>query len=107
MALAACSHDPEGVRIAHDALSPDVKVASHTEPVFYNGHTYQVTISPSGDGGMTLDIAGMGPNQAKDASALALSAMHHSSCKDSQKVVMTSPATFDGGSWRAAGRCSG
>jgi hypothetical protein len=105
--LAGCSHDPEGVRISHEAPSPDVTVATRTDPVFYNGKTYQVGIAPSGDGGINLTIAGMGANQVKDANQVTLSAMHHSSCKDSQRVVLTQPATFDGGVWRASGRCQG
>jgi hypothetical protein len=107
VALAGCSHDPAGVRISHDAPSPDVNVATRTEPVFYNGKTYQVSFSPSGDGGINLAIAGMGANQVRDANEVTLSAMHHSSCKDSQRVVLTQPAAFDGGTWRASGRCQG
>jgi len=107
LALAGCSHDPSGVRISRDEPSPDVKVATRTEPVFYNGKTYQVGIAPSGDGGISLSISGMGANQVRDANEVTLSAMHHSSCKDSQRVVLTQPAAFNGGVWRASGRCQG
>jgi hypothetical protein len=105
--LSACSQDPQGVRISREAPSPDIKVAARTEPVFYNGKTYQVSITPTGDGGMNLGIAGMGAAQGKDANQLTLSTMHHFACKDSQKVMLTQPATFDGSGWRASGRCQG
>ncbi|MBG1231933.1 hypothetical protein [Aestuariivirga litoralis] len=103
--LAACSQDPSGVRLTRDSVPQDVKVNARVEPVFYNGKTYQVSITPSGDGAMNLSIAGMSAGQGKDATAMSSSVLHHFACKDSQKAMMSGPATFDGGAWKTSGRC--
>lgn len=103
LTLAACSHEPAGVRLTKDvpsAPAPPAKI----EPVFYNGKTYQVSLSPAGDGSTSVSIAGMNAAQAKDASGLATSSFHHFACKDSQKAVLTTPA-FDGTSWHASAHC--
>ena len=103
LTLTACSHEPAGVRLTKDvpsAPAPPAKI----EPVFYNGKTYQVSLSPAGDGSTSVSIAGMNAAQAKDASGLATSSFHHFACKDSQKAVLTTPA-FDGTSWHASAHC--
>ena len=103
--LTACSHDPVGVRLTHEAQPAAITATAKTEPVFYNGKTYQVSFTPAGDGNATLSIAGMSAAQAKDASQLATSTFHHFACKDSQKAVLTAPPTFDGAGWKATGHC--
>ena len=102
--LAACSHEPAGVRLTKDVPSAPA-LAAKVEPVFYNGKTYQVSLSPAGDGSTTLSIAGMTAAQSKDATGLATSSFHHFACKDSQKAMLTTPA-FDGAIWRASAHCS-
>ncbi|MDE2383251.1 MAG: hypothetical protein KGO53_01425 [Alphaproteobacteria bacterium] len=108
--LAACSQDPAGVRLTHEAATAapatTPAVAAKTEPVFYNGHTYQVAFNPQGGGMFSLAIAGMGAGQGKDAAALASSTLHHFACKDSQKAVLQAAPAFEGGSWKASGHCA-
>ena len=104
LTLAACSHEPAGVRLTKEAPSAPAPAAK-MEPVFYNGKTYQVSLSPAGDGSTALSIAGMTAAQAKDAMGLATSSFHHFACKDSQKAILTTPA-FDGAIWRALAHCS-
>jgi hypothetical protein len=103
--LSACSQDPVGVRIINDgekaAQAAPVAVKPKTEPVFYNGKTYQVSLAPVEGGGATVSIAGMGPNQAKDASGL-----HHFACKDSQKAVLNAAPAYSESLWQAQGRCT-
>lgn len=108
LALAACSHDAAGVRFTHDApaaAEATPAVAAKVEPVFYNGKTYKVSITPNGDGSVALKIPGMAANQEKDASALASNVLHHFACKDSEKAVLSAPPAYDGTGWFAAGRC--
>jgi hypothetical protein len=105
--LAACSQD-NGVRLTHEepVATPAPAVAAKVEPVFYNGKTYKVSITPNGDGTIAMKIPGMGANQEKDAAALSSNVLHHFACKDSQKAVLSAPPAFDGTGWFAAGRCA-
>ena len=103
-ALAACSQEPTGVRLTKDVPSSPAPAAK-VEPVFYNGKTYQVSLSPTGDGGTSLSIAGMSAAQANDAAGLGKSSFHHFACKDSQKAILSAPA-FDGTNWNATARCA-
>ena len=106
LTLAACSQDPAGVRLTHDG-QPTTRpaIAAKVEPVFYNGKTYQVALTPVSDGSTSISISGMSSAQAKDATGLATSSFHHFACKDSQKAVLTPPA-FDGANWRASAHCA-
>lgn len=107
--LAACSQDPNGIRLIQEKQAEadaNVTLKAKTEPVFYNGKTYQVSLAPQGDGRANVKITDMGPKQAKDASALATSALFHFACKDSQKAVLAAPPVFDGTAWSATGTCS-
>jgi len=107
LALAACSHDPAGVRLTHDAPAETTPaLAAKVEPVFYNGKTYKVSLTPNADGTVAMRIAGMGAAQAKEATALATDTLHHFACKDSQKAVLTAPPAYDGTGWFAAGHCA-
>lgn len=105
LSLSACSQEPAGVRVVNDPVASSTSVAAKTEPVYYNGKTYQVSLTPATGDGANVSIAGMGANQAKDASGLATSAFHHFACKDSQKAVLQNSPVFDGGSWKAIGHC--
>ena len=104
----SCSHDPAGVRISNDVPAAPVTAApvpARSEPVFYNGKTYRVSFAPDAAGSIAINIAGMSATQAKDAAALSHSTFHHFNCKDSQKAVLQNAPIFDGGTWKAVGRC--
>ena len=106
--LAACSQDPSGIRLIQEKqaeAAASITLKAKTEPVFYNGKTYQVSLAPEADGFSSVKIADMGPKQAKDASALATSALFHFACKDSQKAVLATPPAFDGTVWSTSGTC--
>ena len=106
--IGGCSQEPIGVRVAHDVPPAPVVAAAvpaRSEPVFYNGKTYQVSFAPDAAGSVSIRIAGMNATQAKDALALSHSTFHHFNCKDSQKAVLQNSPTFDGGTWKTVGRC--
>ncbi len=83
-----------------------LRPVARTEPVFYNGKTYQVAINPVSDGSVALNIGGMTGAQGKDANALASSTLFHFACRDSQKAQLQGQPVFDGASWKATGRCA-
>ena len=103
--LSACSNEAAGVRLTHDQPAAAPVIASpRTEPVFYNGKVYQVTLVPE-QGGYGFNIAGMSAQQQKDAMALATSALHHFACKDSQKARFVSQPSYVSGQWQFHGNC--
>lgn len=106
--LSACSHDSAGIRIAHDApaQAPAAVMAARTEPVFFNGKTYSMGLSPDGQGGYAISVAGMSGTQGKDAAELTKTAFHHFTCKDSQTAKFASSPSFDGSKWNSHGRCA-
>lgn len=108
IALTACSQSPSAVRITQS--EPDVKpqsvVKARTEPVFYNGKTYQVAITPDASGNTRISIAGMSEKQAKDATGLGSSAFQHFSCRESQRAHVVSTPIYTEGQWNLAARCS-
>ena len=105
LVIAACSNDPAGVRLTHDAPpSAPVISAARTEPVFYNGKVYQISIIPE-QGGYGLNVSGMSAQQQKDAVGLATSALHHFACKDSQKARFVSQPSYASAQWQFHGNC--
>ena len=106
LVLTACSQEPAGIRVVSGEESAASVTKAKTEPIFYNGKTYQVSVAPAPNGAATIQIAGMGPAQAKDASGLAISALHHFTCKDSQKALLDVAPVFDGNNWKTAGHCA-
>ena len=103
---AACSQDPSGIRLVQEKQAEaNAAVSAKTEPVFYNGKTYQVSLVPAVDGFNSVKIAGMSAKQERDASGLATSALYHFACKDSQKAILQSAPVFVDGEWKTLGHC--
>jgi hypothetical protein len=107
MALTACTQSPSAVRITQDepAVKPQPTVKARSEPVFYNGKTYQVAMSPDASGNSTISISGMSDKQAKDASGLGTSAFQHFSCRESQRAHIVTQPSYADGTWNLAARC--
>ena len=106
--LAACSQDPSGIRLVQEKqaeANANAANSAKTEPVFYNGKTYQVSLAPAADGFSSVKIAGMSAKQERDASGLATSALFHFACKDSQKAVLQNAPVFVDGEWKTFGHC--
>jgi hypothetical protein len=95
--------------VTNDVPAPKVAVAlmpARVEPVFFNGKTYKMAMTPVGQGSYVIAISGMGSNQTKDANELTKTAFHHFTCKDSQVVRLSAAPNFDGSKWNAQGRCA-
>ena len=105
--LAACSRQPDGIRLTHDQPAAPVTGAipqAHSEPVFYNGKVYHFSLSPE-QGGYGLAISGMNAAQQKDAVAVATTSLHHFACKDSQKARFIGAPTYSSNMWQFHGNC--
>jgi hypothetical protein len=110
--LSACTPSPSSVRITNNVpqapivAAPKAMKAARSEPVFYNGKTYKLNMSPNNAGTYDVAVIGMSPGQAKDAKAFTSTAFHHFNCKDSQRTRFIAPPTFDGTAWRSEASCS-
>ncbi|MGA7268679.1 MAG: hypothetical protein WBX21_13060, partial [Aestuariivirga sp.] len=74
VALYGCSGSDSNVRITND--KPQVAVPkARSEPIFYNGKTYQLDFGPASGGAYDMVVSGMSSKQKKDAVAVATSAL--------------------------------
>jgi hypothetical protein len=91
--------------VAQPPAAKTEKVANaRTEPVFYNGKTYQLSFG-KGKGGYAMRVAGMSAGQKKDAIAVATSSLRYFACKDGQDSKVTSGPNYQGGIWAMSAAC--
>jgi hypothetical protein len=108
--LAGCASKENRVRISQDKQTPssavqEPRLAWRTEPIFYNGKTYQLRFAPADGGIYSMAVLGMGAGQKKDAIAVATSSLRYFKCKDSQKGVLTSGPTYGDAAWKMTVKC--
>ena len=83
-----------------------VQTKSRSEPIFYNGKTYQLDFAPAGKGTFNMAVAGMGPKQEKDAVQLATSSLRYYACPDGKTGKLLNQPSYAGGTWRMAAHCA-
>jgi hypothetical protein len=105
--LSACSQKDNGVRVSADkpAVKPTPKAVSRSEPVFYNGKTYRVNLTPGQNGVYDVAINGMSGVQQKDAVAVATSSVRYFGCPDGKTGKLNNSPVYEGGSWKMSARC--
>ena len=91
------------VRIENAAPQPAAQARS--EPIFYNGKTYQLDFGPSGAGTYDMAVSGMGPKQRKDAVAVATSSLGYFACRDGQKGRLQNEPAYADTKWRMQAKC--
>lgn len=112
LALSACTSQDSGVRVTNQSPArPVAKSAAavpqtRTEPVFYNGKTYQLHFTPAATGGYAMTVSGMTAAQAKDAEAVATSSLRYFACKDGVTGKLSDKPRYEGGVWRMTARCA-
>jgi hypothetical protein len=108
VSLCACTQKDNGVRVSAEkpvAKLPTPKAVSRSEPVFYNGKTYRVNLTPETDGGYSVAVGGMTGGQQKDAVAVATSSVRYFGCPDGKTGKLNGAPLFDGASWKMSTRC--
>ena len=105
LGLFGCSQEPAGIRVVAEKPNVSSGPTAKTEPVFYNGKTYQVSLAPVADGATRVSISGMSATQSRDADGLAKSSFHHFACKDTQKAVIIQPR-FINALWVTTAHCA-
>jgi hypothetical protein len=108
VSLAACSQKDNGVRVSAEkpvAKSTTPKPVSRSEPVFYNGKTYRVNLTPDRNGVYNVSVGGMSGGQQKDAVAVATSSVRYFGCPDGKTGKLIGVPTYSEGSWKMSARC--
>ena len=105
--LAACNNEANGVRISAEktALAP-VVARPRSEPIFYNGKTYQLDFAPTGAGVFAMAVGGMSAKQEKDAVAVATSSLRYFACPEGKTGKLTNKPAYAGGAWKMQARCA-
>jgi hypothetical protein len=104
VALYGCSGSDSNVRITND--KPQVAVPkARSEPIFYNGKTYQLDFGPASGGAYDMVVSGMSSKQKKDAVAVATSALGYYACPDGQKGRLQNEPSYAGSKWRMQAKC--
>lgn len=104
LGLAGCGESPD-VRVTRNKPAPQVVMTPRSEPIFYNGKTYRLDLSPRGPNLFDMSVSGMGPKQQKDAVAVATSSLGYFACPDGQKGRLQGNPAYAEGKWRMQARC--
>jgi hypothetical protein len=103
--LSACSQSPSVVRITNEPAVAQVQAKPRSEPVFYNGKTYQLDFAPDAGGGYAMSVSGMSAKQEKDAVAITTSSLRYFACKDSQTSKLLSQPAYTDSKWKLTVHC--
>jgi hypothetical protein len=105
--LSACSSSPPSVRVtAEKPQAPAPARVARTEPVFFNGKTYQLKFVPVADGQYDLSVKGMSARQQKDAVAVATSSLRYFACPDGKTGTLTKQPRYAASIWSMTARCA-
>jgi hypothetical protein len=107
VALCGCSQKDNGVRVsAEKPVVAQVPVQkARSEPIFYNGKTYQLRFAPASGGAYDMAVSGMTDKQQKDAVAVATSSLRYFACPDGKTGKLLNQPSYSAGAWKMTGRC--
>lgn len=105
--LAACNDAANGVRISTEkaAVPRGVVMKPRSEPIFYNGKTYQLDFVPGEGGAFNMAVKGMSAKQEKDAVAVSTSSLRYFACPDGMTGRLLGKPAYDGAAWKLQARC--
>ncbi len=108
LTLSACSQTSKDIRVTNKkaAAVAQVQATSRSEPIFYNGKTYQFDLFPRGEGLFALKVSPMRATQEKDAVAVATSSLGYYACADGKAGQLLGKPAFSGKTWTLQARCS-
>ena len=87
-------------------IAPKPVAQSRSEPIFYNGKTYQLDFGPTGTKGIyALSVAGMSAKQQKDAVAVATSSLGYYACPEGQRGQLTNQPSYAQSKWAMTAKC--
>jgi hypothetical protein len=102
--LVACGESPD-VRVTRNKPASQVVMKPRSEPIFYNGKTYQLDFAPKGPNLFDMSVSGMTPKQQKDAVAVATSSLGYYACPEGQKGRLQGHPVYADAKWRMQAKC--
>lgn len=106
LALSACAKNNADVEITRQQKVAALQAKPRSEPIFFNGKTYQLDFAPAGEPGLfAMSVAGMTARQQKDAVQMATSSLGYYACPSSKGALVGSPS-YAGGRWSLRARCA-
>ena len=101
--LGACS-SKSNVNI--NRTSQTVQTKSRSEPIFYNGKTYQLDYTyGEGHGAFDMRVSGLGPKQQRDAVNIATSSLGYFACPDGQRGRIIGVPNYVDDKWAIQAKC--
>ena len=86
--------------------SQTVQTKSRSEPIFYNGKTYQLDYTyAEGQGAFDMKVSGLGPKQQQDAVNIATSSLAYFACPDGQRGRIIGQPNYAGDKWTIQAKC--
>jgi hypothetical protein len=105
IALLAACENKSTVRITDNRAA--VETETRSEPIFYNGKTYQLDFSfIKGSGAFEMAVSGMTAKQKKDAVAVATSSLGYFACPEGQKGKLQGEPSYVDSRWRMRATCA-
>lgn len=101
--LSACTTKS---KIEFTRVAPTVQTKSRSEPIFYNGKTYQLDYSYSdAQSAFDMKVSGLGPKQQKDSVNIATSSLAYFACPDGQRGKLVGEPSYVDGKWALQAKC--
>lgn len=101
--LAGCTTGP---KVTFNRGTATVQTASRSEPIFYNGKTYQLDYNYiEGQGAFDMKVSGLSPRQQQDAVNIATSGLSYFACPDGQRGKLMGMPIYVAKKWTAYAKC--
>jgi hypothetical protein len=101
--LAGCT---TGSKVTFNRGTATVQTAPRSEPIFYNGKTYQLDYNYiEGQGAFDMKVSGLSPRQQQDAVNIATSGLSYFACPDGQRGKLMGMPVYVGKKWTAYAKC--
>jgi hypothetical protein len=106
LTLCNCTRKSAEVRVTSDAAVAEVQAKSRSEPIFYNGKTYQFNLDPVTGGRFALSVSPMSPAQQNDAVALATSSLGYYACVSGKAGKLVDKPEYAVKTWKMTAVCN-
>lgn len=95
-----------GSKVTFNRGTASVQTAARSEPIFYNGKTYQLDYSYiEGQGAFDMKVSGLSPKQQQDAVNIATSGLSYFACPDGQRGKLIGMPIYVAKKWTAYAKC--
>jgi hypothetical protein len=95
-----------GSKVTFNRGTASVQTAARSEPIFYNGKTYQLDYSYiEGQGAFDMKVSGLSPKQQQDAVNIATSGLSYFACPVGQRGKLIGMPIYVAKKWTAYAKC--